>query len=436
MKHLLPVFSRGYVLVLALVVSAVITTVTAGFLNYYTGAIQASRFSLASAQALSLAEAGIDKAVYELNRNSGYLGENETALGNGTFRISVATVNGNTKRLIATGFVPNSTRPVATKEVRANVSIDTQVVSFAFGVQAGNGGLFLENNASVRGNVYANGPVTGQNSNMVRGTVVSAGSSGLIDGIYATSSGYARTIKNSTLGGNAYYQTISNTSVSGTQFPGSADQPTTTLPISDELIEEWKAAALAGGTHTTPCPYVISDTITLGPKKINCDLTIQGTNFIVTLNGPVWVKGDIIIQNAPTVRVSSSQSGKSIPIIADDPSDRSAGSTILLENSSVFEGSGDGSYVLLVSQNNSAEDGGLNKAITVKNSVSGALLVYAGHGEILLENSMRLREVTAWRIGVKNFAEVIYETGLGSTLFPSGPGGSWTVVPGTYAITR
>lgn len=436
MKRFSPSLSRGSILLLALIVSSIVMTVTVSFFNYYASAVRAGRYALASAQARSLAEAGIDKAVYELNQNGGYSGESNTALGNGTFSVSVASINNNTKRVTVTGVVPNSARPTATKVVQTNVSIDTEVVSFAFGVQAGNGGVFLENSASVRGNVYSNGPVMGQNNNIVRGTVVSAGLAGLISGVHATSSGYAHTISNSTLDGNAYFQTISNTTVGGIQYPGSADQSTTTLPISDELIEEWKAAALLGGVHTTPCPYVISTSISLGPKKINCNLTIQGTGNIITLNGPLWVKGNIDIQNSPTIRVSSAQSGRSIPIIADDPSNRLDGSKIEIENSAVFEGTGDGSYVLFISQNNSAESGGSNEAIEVKNTVSGDLLVYAGHGEIKLDNNSNLSEVTAWRIRAKNSAEVTYETGLGSTLFPAGPGGSWAVVPGTYAITR
>ncbi len=436
MKQSSPLPTRGSILLLALVVSAVVMTVTVGFFNYYASAVQAGRYALASAQARSLAEAGIDKAIYELNQNGSYSGESETALGNGTFSVSVASIDSRTKRVTVTGFVPNSMRPTATKVVRTNVNIDTEVVSFSFGVQAGNGGVFLENSSSVRGNVYSNGPVTGQNNNIVRGTVVSAGPAGLIDGAHATSSGYAHTIRNAVLDGNAYFQTISNTTVGGTQYPGSTDQPTTTLPISDEIVEEWKASALLGGTHTTPCPYVISTSITLGPKKIDCDLTIKGTGNTITLNGPLWVKGDIEIENSPTIRVSSAQSGRSIPIIADNPSDRLNGSTVELENSAVFEGSGNGSNILFISQNNSAENGGSNEAIEVENTVSGDLLVYAGHGEIVLQNNINLREVTAWRVRAKNSAEIIYETGLGSTLFPAGPGGSWTVVPGTYAITR
>ena len=50
-------------------------TVTIGFFNYYASAVQAGRYALASAQAHSLAEAGIDKAVYELNQNGSYSGK-------------------------------------------------------------------------------------------------------------------------------------------------------------------------------------------------------------------------------------------------------------------------------------------------------------------------------------------------------------------------
>lgn len=427
---------RGYVILLALIVGAVVMTTSVAFLNYYGSAVGAVRVATASAQALALAEAGIDKAVYELNQNGSYAGESGTVLGNGTFTISATAVDGNTKRITATGFVPNSTNPRATKVVQTSVSIDTEVVSFSFGVQAGDGGILLENNASVRGNVYANGPVTGQNSNIVHGAVISAGPSGLINGVHATSSGYAHTIQNATINGDAYFQSISNTTVGGTEYPGSTDQATTSLPIPDALIEEWKAAALAGGAHTSPCPYEISTSVTLGPKKIDCDFSIKGNNITVTLGGPLWIKGNVNIENSPTIEIPASQSGRSIPIVVDDPSNRLMGSKVELENSAVFEGSGDNSHILLVSQNNSAESGGSTVAIDVKNTVSGDLLVYAGHGEIVLQNNINLREVTAWRIKAKNFSEIVYKTGLGNTLFPSGPGGSWTVVPGTYAITR
>ena len=55
----------------------------------------------------------------------------------------------------------------------------------------------MSNSAEVIGNVFSNGPIVGSNSNIVRGDVVSAGPSGLVDGVRATSSVYAHTIRNS-----------------------------------------------------------------------------------------------------------------------------------------------------------------------------------------------------------------------------------------------
>lgn len=433
--HLLPSLNgRGYVLLTALVFMGIFLTVFAGFINYVTLYARSEHVAIADAQALALAEAGIEKAVYELNQSGGYAGETNTALGTGTFTTTMVNIDANTKRITSTAYVPNSTAPKATRVVKATVVIDASVVSFQFGVQAGDGGVRLENNASIRGNLYSTGPVIGQNSNIVRGDVISAGPTGLIDAVYATSSGYAHTIRNSTIDKNAYYQSISNTTVGGTSYPGSPDQATSSLPITDAQIAEWENAAVAGGTISSPCPYEISTSRTIGPTKINCDLKITGSPT-VTLAGPIWVKGNITISNSPTIKVAASLGGSSVSVIADNPADQINSSSIELQNSALFEGSGSpGSYVLFVSQNKSAEQGGDEEAIDVKNTVSGALLVYAGHGDISLENNINLKEVTAWRITVKNSAEVVYESGLANALFSSGPGGSWAYIPGTYAI--
>ncbi|MFA6502824.1 MAG: hypothetical protein WCT45_01030, partial [Candidatus Paceibacterota bacterium] len=152
---------KGSILVFSLIVSAIVMAVTTSFFNYFGSAVQSERFSLASAQARALAEAGIDKAVYELNHTVNYSGESDTTLGNGMFSVSMATIDGNTKRLTAIGYVPNSTNPTATKEIQVTVGINSSVVSFRYGVQIGEGGVSLSNNSTVTGNVFSNGDITG-----------------------------------------------------------------------------------------------------------------------------------------------------------------------------------------------------------------------------------------------------------------------------------
>jgi len=300
--------------------------------------------------------------------------------------------------------------------------------AFHYGVQVGTGGIILENSSSILGNLYSNGTVDGSGSNLITGDVVSAGAVGFVDGIHATSSIYAHTIQNATADKDAYYQVISGSTVGGASHPGSADQATTSLPISDAQIAEWESDAAAGGTISSPCPYKITSATTIGPKKIACDMEISGNNYTVTLTGPLWISGNLTIKNSPTIKIASSLGGASVALIADNSANRTTSSKINSDNSAVFEGSGtSGSFVLLVSQNRSAEDGGGETAIIFANGTSGAILAYAGHGEILMQNSVKLKEVTAYRIRLKNSAEVIYETGLANLLFTAGPSGGYTL---------
>ncbi|OGG47839.1 hypothetical protein A2671_01250 [Candidatus Kaiserbacteria bacterium RIFCSPHIGHO2_01_FULL_49_13] len=311
----------------------------------------------------------------------------------------------------------------ATRIVSATLTLGTGV-SFSFGLQSDIGGMLLENNSKVFGNVFSNGSIVGT-GNVVGGEAISAGPTGLIHGIHATSSAYAHTIENSTIDKNAYYQTISDSTVSGTSYPGSSDQPTSSLPITDALIEQWENDALAGGTISSPCPYKITTNTTIGPKKINCDLEIS-TNPTVTLTGPIWVAGNISLKNNPTLQIASSLENNSVQIIADNPLNQLTGSKIEIENGTALAGNPQ-SYLVFISQNRSAESGGTEVAIEVQNSASGRMLLYAGHGEILLANNVSLKEVTGYKIHLKNFAEVIYETGLISLLFTAGPSGTFNI---------
>ena len=300
-------------------------------------------------------------------------------------------------------------------------------IAFRYGAQSGQGGLELQNSSSIIGNVYSNGPVTGSN-NYIYGEVVSAGSSGLVSGIHATGTVFAHSLENSAVDKDAYYTTISNTDVSGSSYPNSPDEPLADLPISDNKIEEWKQIAVDGTVIDTPCPYTISADTTLGPAKINCDLIVTGNGTTLSLTGHVWVVGNITARLSSQIRIDPSLGSQSVALIADNPSNRSTGSTITLQNNTAFQGSGAAnSFVFLISQNNSAESGGTKDAIIMTQG-SGAAVAYAGHGLITLANTVDLKEITAYKIILKNSASITYESGLPSTLFSSGPGGGYDIL--------
>ncbi len=434
--------ARGNVLLVTLIFLGIFVTSGTALLNYLTTYARSERIQVAATQARVLAEAGIDKAVYELNQNPNYIGETNTALGQGTFTVAVSDIDIATKQVAVTAYVPNSANPTATKTIRVKLSLNSAIISFRYGVQAGAGGFTLENSSKITGNVFSNGSVIGSGGNMIYGDVISSGANGLVYGVHATSSVYAHTIgaagKSTTIDKNAYYVTKINTAVGGTSHPNSPDQTSVPLPISDDQINEWESFAEAGGTITS-CDsngnYTISSSISLGPKKIVCNVIVKSVSGVLTVTGPLWITGNLTTQTGPTIKIDSALGSQNVAIIADNPSDQTGSGIIRIGQNTVFQGSGSpGSFVFLISQNRSAESGGSIAAIDMSQG-SSALVAYASHGLLTLSQSVSVKAATGYKIALSQTAHVVYDTGLPNTVFESGPGGSWAFVPGTYTIS-
>lgn len=179
---------QGMVLLFGIVIMAVLFTLSTALWGYTSGQVKSSRQAVARSQALQLAEAGIDKAIYELNRNSGFNGEVDVALSGGKFTTTVSTIDSTNKTITATGYVPDSSNPTEQVTVKVNVSIDLSNVAFNFGVQVGAGGLSMSNNSVINGNVYSNGNISG--SGLITGNAtVAGGGSPSLDQQCATNGG-------------------------------------------------------------------------------------------------------------------------------------------------------------------------------------------------------------------------------------------------------
>lgn len=454
--------NRGSVLLLVLVVSGIIMTITAGFLNYFTGAVHTERYAFASARALALAEAGIDKAIYELNKDAGYSGEVDTLLGDGSFSVSVASISGNMKRITATGFIPNSASPISEKVIQMNASIDSSVAAFHYGVQIGQGGFEMSNSARIIGNAYSNGNITGTNLARIQGTAIASGPSGIIDGMDIDGDSWSHTIRGtSTVGGNATHSVLQNTTVGGNVVADSISNCTVggtatydtrssctvagavttpnpavfvpaevlSMPISEEQIDAWEQEALEeGGAIGTQ--NFSSGTRNFGPKKIDGDLILSGTAEVV-VTGTLWVTGEIKLSNSAILRLDASYGGSSGVVMAGVDESATAG-YIEIANSAQALGSGfANSFIMLLSQRETGSN-----AIKISNNSSSDAILYAGEGDIEIGNSAALKEVTAYKLKITNNATVTYSSGLQNASFSNGPGGAWTVVPGTYAITK
>lgn len=178
---------QGQVLILGIVIMAILMTMSASLWGYTHLQVKASRQAVERSQALQLAEAGIDKAIAELNTNSAFNGESGT-LGGGEYTTSVTTIDANNKQITSTGYIPSIANPTSEITVKMNVSLDLSSVSFNFGVQVGEGGLAMSNNSIVNGNVYSNGSVTGS-GNITGDVTVAGGGSATVDQSCTTNAG-------------------------------------------------------------------------------------------------------------------------------------------------------------------------------------------------------------------------------------------------------
>jgi hypothetical protein len=373
-----------------------------------------------SKQSMALAEGSADEVAYRAKSGLTY-GSSES-LSEGAVSVTTTvtdTLDG--KEVVATGNTANRIRKVKL------LLLEGAGAAFNYGVQVGLGGFVLNNSASIEGNIYSAGSILVTSTGSITGDAISAGSGGLIDGATVGGDAYANIITDSTVTGDCYYDTNISGSTCASYTSGSADQPILGLPIEDTLVEDWKTDAALGGTISSPCPYKITTSATLGPVKIDCDLEISST-AVVTLLGNVWVNGDIEIRNSATINADSSIGNKSVVIVADETLNPTTGGIIDLENSATFNGNGQPrSYILLLSQNTSAEEGGGVTAIDLKNTVSGDYIIYAGHGKIEISNNSTLAEVVAYLVEVNNAATVIYESGLSNLIFTSGPSGGFSI---------
>lgn len=246
------------------------------------------------------------------------------------------------------------------------------------------------------------------------------GLNGLIDGVSVGSAGVgnaeAYQVKNSTIAGSLYCQI-------GSDNNKACDTSKTVpvelgLPVSDGNILQWQSDALAGGVINGN--YTVSSSVSLGPKKIVGNLTIDG-NKTLTLTGTIWVTGKIEIENGAKVKLDSSYGSNSGLLMSDNIVD--------ISNNSTFSGSGQsGSYIMVLTTSDcpiSSYCSG-SAAMDISNNV-GAAILNAEKGTIHINNNGVAEQLTAYKIILDNGAVINYEQGIAHTNFSSGPTGGWTI---------
>src|SRR3989344_2144256 len=91
--------AQGQVILVALIFFSIFIAITAALISLLTTSERAERIRIAKAQAVPLAEAGFDNAVYQLIQGASYTGDTGTALGAGAFTTTVTSLDGSTKKI-------------------------------------------------------------------------------------------------------------------------------------------------------------------------------------------------------------------------------------------------------------------------------------------------------------------------------------------------
>lgn len=450
---------NGQIIILALIFVAVVSLSVAGLVGYAAVQIKSHRQAAGRVQGLSIAEAAVEKAIWKLNNQAGYTGETGTVFAGGVYNVSITSL-GSDRLIKADIFIPDAINPKVKRTVQVTARTGTTSVNFNYATQAGNGGFQMDNNSSVVGSIYSSGNITGSSGATVTNNATVSGATGKIDGITVNGNATAHfleditvggssnslsllrgtiggnavadTLNTCTIGGNATYDTKASCTISGTKTsPNPAaftDPPFAPFPIPPEQIDAWEAEAAAGGTTGS---YSLSNGATgsLGPKKINGNLTLSNTSTL-TLTGTVWVTGEVSLSNGAKVKLSSSYGNLSGVLLAGTEGSPTAGE-FDFSNNSTGEGSGTaGSYILMLSQMNSPT----NTAISVSNNAT-SMILYAGTGVIDVSNNAGLKQITAYKVHLNNNASITYETGLADINFGGGgAGGAWEILDGTWQL--
>ncbi len=163
----------GFALVATMIAVSILSVLTMGMLATGIHVEQATQRDRRWNDALQVAEAGVDLALYERTVNASYTGTGSSwvAVPGGEYQALVTSSEAGWLTITATGVVPNHTSGVA-RQRRVQVTFGPQA-SFEYALFSDTG-LTVKNNDGTTGDVFANESIVMDNNSGVNGNVVSA----------------------------------------------------------------------------------------------------------------------------------------------------------------------------------------------------------------------------------------------------------------------
>lgn len=154
-------------------------TILVGIITPVVREFMISKDNFDSKQAFFIAESGVEDIMYRVKNSMdvGTIGVDRTIYLNDSFfpiPSEYTDIGGGRKQITTTGDINSNQRKV-------NLTLSTATgVSFNYGVLVGQGGVELDGSGTINGNIYANGPITGDSSAIITGTAISANSPSIV----------------------------------------------------------------------------------------------------------------------------------------------------------------------------------------------------------------------------------------------------------------
>lgn len=161
---------KGVTLLLTLIIMTTLAVVVAAFLYMVSVQTKGSGYTMDSAKAFWLAEAGIQQVMYRLKNDSAYRANPMTVsgnLGDGGYSVSVVK-NASTYTLISTGTVEGLSRTI-----RQSIIAVTGGADFSDSIYAdGNTLNFQGSSGTINGDIRGNGNIQNYSGMTINGTVL------------------------------------------------------------------------------------------------------------------------------------------------------------------------------------------------------------------------------------------------------------------------
>lgn len=158
------------IMVVMIFFMAISLTILVGIITPVVREFKIAGVTTSSKNAYFLAESGVEDVLYRLRNSKQYNTSETLTLGSSSTTTTVTDLSGSQKQIVSLGSSNSSQRKV-------DLTISTSAgVSFNYGVLVGQGGIDLNGSGTINGNVYANGPITGDSSAVITGTAISGNS--------------------------------------------------------------------------------------------------------------------------------------------------------------------------------------------------------------------------------------------------------------------